>query len=56
MKVIANSTFSGCGKLTAIVIPDSVTSIDVQAFAGCRYLKSVQIPSSVTCIHFIFVL
>lgn len=33
--------FSGCTKLTSIVIPNSVTSIDFAAFSACSGLKTV---------------
>ena len=39
--------FHDCAKLEEIVLPSSITSIDVYMFAGCRALKKVNIPSSV---------
>ena len=39
-----------CTGLTSVTIPDSVTSIGVQAFADCTGLTSVTIPDSVTSI------
>lgn len=44
------SAFSGCNKLTSIIIPDSVTSIGRGAFDGCSSLTSITIPDSVTSI------
>ena len=46
-KVIADSAFSNCIRLTGINIPDSVTSIGDSAFFGCRGLESVTIPDGV---------
>ena len=37
-----------CSDLTAITIPESVTSIGDYAFANCRSLTSITIPNSVT--------
>ena len=39
-----------CSDLTAITIPESVTSIGDYAFANCRSLTSITIPNSVTSI------
>lgn len=43
-------TFSGCSKLSSIVIPDGVTSIQSGAFSNCTKLTSISIPGSVTSI------
>lgn len=43
-------TFSGCSKLSSIVIPDGVTSIQLGAFFNCTKLTSITIPDSVTTI------
>lgn len=45
-------TFRDCGKLTAVVIPESVMFIGSSAFANCIGLTSVSIPESVTFIGF----
>ena len=37
-------------KIKSVVIPNSVTSIDVRAFSGCTSLTSVTIPNNVTSI------
>ncbi len=42
--------FMYCSSLTAVTIPNSVTSIGIQAFQGCRGLTSVSIPNNVTSI------
>lgn len=39
--------FSGCTSLTSIAIPESVTSIGLNAFFGCTDLEFVTIPDSV---------
>ncbi len=39
-----------CSAITAITIPDGVTSIEDGAFEGCDWITSVTIPSSVTSI------
>jgi len=44
------STAKGCVTLTAISIPDSVTSIGSFAFYGCTSLTSIIIPNSVASI------
>lgn len=47
---IRSHTFSGCSKLSSIVIPDGVTSIQSGAFFNCTKLTSITIPSSVISI------
>ena len=51
-KVIADYAFSGCTRMSSIVIPDSVTSIGNGAFYECSSLTSVAIPDSVTSIGY----
>ncbi len=51
----SGSAFYGCTGITAITIPNSVTSIGNSAFWGCTGLTSITIPESVTSIgHFAF--
>ena len=45
---IANSAFKGCGTLTSISIPDTVTSIGDEAFYNCTSLEHLTIPEGVT--------
>ena len=47
---ISAYAFAGCGGLTSIIIPDSVTTIEASAFAYCGRLTSVTIPDSVMSI------
>lgn len=47
LKVIPAQCFGGCG-IESIVIPDSVTKIEMNAFITCYSLKSVKMSSNVT--------
>ena len=47
---IGASAFSGCTRLTEVIIPAGVTSIGSSAFNGCTKLAQVTIPDSVTSI------
>jgi len=47
---IPDGAFANCALLTAITIPNSVTSIGAYAFANCTKLTSVTIPNSITSI------
>ena len=47
---IYEDAFAYCSELTAIIIPDSVTSIGRSAFEDCSSLTSITIPDSVTSI------
>ncbi len=46
---IAEWAFANCSSLTAITIPDSVTSIGEGTFDSCSKLTSVVIPDDITC-------
>lgn len=48
---IGNEAFRGCGNLTSVTIPGSVTSIGTSAFYQCYGLTGVNIPSGVTAIE-----
>ena len=50
VKVVGNDTFQGCGFLTNIDLPESLTSIGRNAFWGCDSLTSIIIPNGVTSI------
>lgn len=41
---IAPQCFSGCDKITSIIVPNSVTSIGEGAFTGCSSLESISLP------------
>ena len=43
--------FAGCSSLTSIIIPESVTEINIAAFSGCSSLISIVIPESVIAIR-----
>lgn len=43
VKIICDEAFYGCGKLTSVTIPDSVTSIGSGAFSSCSNLTAVNI-------------
>ena len=45
---IGERALEGCGRLTGVTIPDSVTSIGSYALSDCSRLTSVTIPDSLT--------
>ncbi len=47
---IGNDAFKNCESLTAVQIPDGVTSIGSAAFSGCKNLSSVNIPKGWTTV------
>ena len=50
VKVVGNDAFQGCGFLTNIDLPESLTSIGRNAFFYCDSLTSIIIPNGVTSI------
>ena len=50
VKTIPDAAFSGCNRLTSIIIPDSVITIGDNAFLLCGNLTSLTIGKSVTTI------
>ena len=51
VNTIGDYVFRNCSGLTGLKLPDSVTSIGIQAFYGCSGLKSeLKIPSKITWI------
>ena len=50
LHLIGKQAFSGCTRLTAVNIPNCVTSIGNSAFEDCDGLTAVNIPNSVTSI------
>ncbi|OFY25324.1 MAG: hypothetical protein A2X02_09965 [Bacteroidetes bacterium GWF2_29_10] len=50
VKQVGNNAFNKCYDLTAVTIPNTVTSIGQQAFYYCVGLSSLTIPNSVTVI------
>ena len=47
---IGDYTFSNCSTLTAVTLPDGLTSIARGAFGGCSSLTAVALPDSLTSI------
>ncbi len=48
--MLAENAFSGCDRLTEIVLPKQLTAIGESLFQGCANLKKVNAPNSVTAI------
>ena len=45
---IGNAMFQGCGNLTSVNIPSSVTRIGISAFTDCLALQSIALPNNLT--------
>ena len=43
---LAQSAFVQCSKVTSIIVPDSVTTIDSFAFLGCSSLEHIALPGN----------
>ncbi len=50
VKTIGEGAFLNCDSMTAVTIPNTVTSIGASAFEGCSLLETITIPDSVTTI------
>ena len=44
---LSPQAFSGCSKLTSVVLPAGITSLGSSAFKGCTKLSSIVLPSTV---------
>ncbi|MGI5116154.1 InlB B-repeat-containing protein [Treponema sp. SP13] len=55
VKVLGKRSFSGSRKLTSLILPDGLTTVEDLALYACQKLKTVYIPSSLTSIgsHFL---
>lgn len=51
-RVIADSAFAYCDKLTSVTLPDGLVSIGDWAFCDCTELMSVNIPDSISSIGY----
>lgn len=47
VEVIYNFTFSGCIRLSKVVLPSTITRIGIGAFKGCEALKEIDLPQGV---------
>ncbi len=48
---LSDFAFYGCNKATSVSLPDTLTSIGIQAFRQCASLTSVDIPDGITTIQ-----
>lgn len=47
VSVIGDFCFSGCDRLTTVILPDTVKSIEYRAFSNCGSLRGIFIPEGV---------
>ena len=52
LKEIGGAAFNNDSKLTSVVLPEGITSINYMAFHGCTYLSNVVMPSTLKCIDY----
>ena len=45
---LGQGCFENCTKLTTVILPDTIKSIENNAFAGCTSLRGIYLPNSVT--------
>ena len=50
LKTLGSSAFLGCGNLTEIAFPDTLTELPARVLEGCSALTSVTLPSSISAI------
>ena len=50
LKIVGAYAFAGCRELTALTLPDGVTSLSDHAVSGCTALQNVQLPTSLAVI------
>ena len=50
IRTIGSSAFASCHKLSAVTIPNTITSIESYAFKDCLSLTAITIPNSVVSI------
>lgn len=47
---VYSNTFSGCNKLTSIILPETLTKIWSGAFTNCTRLTSIKLPAALTAL------
>lgn len=50
VRIIGESAFEGCDKLSVVHLPEGLSMIEKYAFKDCKELTSIVIPASVQCI------